>query len=47
MLDQGRVQRIGSPDDVVREMRLTILHHDLEFAREEGSKEVEIVQASS
>jgi len=28
---------------VVREMRLTILHHDLEFAREEGSKEVEIV----
>jgi hypothetical protein len=24
-------------------MRLTILHHDLEFAREEGSKEVEIV----
>ena len=43
MLDHGRVHAIGSPDDVVREMRLTILHHDLEFAREEGSKEVEIV----
>ncbi len=43
MLDHGRVHAIGSPEDVVREMRLTILHHDLEFAREEGSKEVEIV----
>jgi ABC-2 type transport system ATP-binding protein len=43
MLDHGRVHTTGSPDDVVREMRLTILHHDLEFAREEGSKEVEIV----
>ena len=38
MLDHGRVHAIGSPDDVVREMRLTILHHDLEFAREEGSE---------
>jgi ABC-type polysaccharide/polyol phosphate transport system ATPase subunit len=45
MLDHGRVHAIGSPDDVVREMRLTILHHDLEFAREEGSKEVEIAAA--
>jgi len=43
MLDHGRVHAVGSPEDVVREMRLTILHHDLEFAREEGSKEVEIV----
>jgi ABC-2 type transport system ATP-binding protein len=43
MLDHGRIHAIGSPDDVVRQMRLTILHHDLEFAREEGSKEVEIV----
>jgi ABC-type polysaccharide/polyol phosphate transport system ATPase subunit len=42
MLDHGRVHTAGAPDDVVREMRLTILHHDLEFAREEGSKEVEI-----
>jgi ABC-2 type transport system ATP-binding protein len=43
MLDHGRIHAAGSPDDVVREMRLTILHNDLEFAREEGSKEVEIV----
>jgi ABC-2 type transport system ATP-binding protein len=43
MLDHGQVRAIGAPDDVVREMRLTILHHDLEFAREEGSKEVEIM----
>ena len=43
MLDHGRVHATGAPDDVVREMRLTILHNDLEFAREEGSKEVEIV----
>jgi ABC-2 type transport system ATP-binding protein len=43
MLDHGRIHSTGSPDDVVREMRLTILHNDLEFAREEGSKEVEIV----
>jgi ABC-2 type transport system ATP-binding protein len=41
--DHGRVHATGAPDDVVREMRLRILHHDLEFAREEGSKEVEIV----
>ncbi|MEX0984172.1 MAG: ABC transporter ATP-binding protein [Actinomycetota bacterium] len=45
MLDHGRVQVIGDPDDVVREMRLTILKNDLEFAREEGSKEIEIVAA--
>jgi hypothetical protein len=43
MLDHGRIHSTGAPDDVVREMRLTILHNDLEFAREEGSKEVEIV----
>jgi ABC-2 type transport system ATP-binding protein len=45
MLDHGRVHAHGSPDDVVRQMRLTILKHDLEFAHEEGSKEVEIVAA--
>jgi ABC-2 type transport system ATP-binding protein len=43
MLDHGNVHAMGSPDDVVREMRFTILHHDLEFAREEGSKEIEVV----
>ncbi|HEY7476775.1 MAG TPA: ABC transporter ATP-binding protein [Actinomycetota bacterium] len=43
MLDHGVVHAIGDPDDVVRAMRLTILAHDLEFAHEEGSKEVEIL----
>ena len=45
MLDHGLVKAMGEPDDVVREMRLAILHHDLEYAREEGSKEVEIAAA--
>jgi len=45
MLDHGVIHSIGLPDEVVREMRLTILKHDLEFAREEGSKEVEILGA--
>jgi ABC-2 type transport system ATP-binding protein len=43
MLDHGLVHAIGSPDEVVREMRMTILRHDLEFAREEGTREVEIL----
>jgi ABC-2 type transport system ATP-binding protein len=43
MLDHGLVHAIGSPDEVVREMRMTILKHDLEFAREEGTREVEIL----
>jgi ABC-2 type transport system ATP-binding protein len=42
MLDHGLVHAIGSPDEVVREMRLTILRHDLEFAGEEGTREIEI-----
>ena len=46
MLDHGRVQAVGRPDDVVREMRMTILKHDLDFVREEGSKEIEIAAAS-
>jgi ABC-2 type transport system ATP-binding protein len=43
MLDHGFVHAIGSPDEVVREMRMTILKHDLEFAREEGTREIEIL----
>ena len=43
MLDHGLVHAIGSPDEVVREMRMTILKHDLEFAREEGTREIEIM----
>jgi ABC-2 type transport system ATP-binding protein len=46
MLDHGLVHAIGSPDEVVREMRMTILKHDLEFAREEGTREVEILGGS-
>jgi ABC-type polysaccharide/polyol phosphate transport system ATPase subunit len=46
MLDHGQVHAVGNPDDVVREMRLRILTHDLEFAHEEGAKEIEIVGAS-
>jgi ABC-2 type transport system ATP-binding protein len=46
MLDHGQIHAIGNPDDVVREMRLRILTHDLEFAHEEGAKEVEIVEAA-
>jgi ABC-2 type transport system ATP-binding protein len=46
MLDHGRVRTSGDPDDVVREMRLAILKHDLDFARDEGSRELEILGAS-
>jgi ABC-type glutathione transport system ATPase component len=45
MLDHGVVHTSGIPDDVVRAMRLSILKHDLEFAKDSGSKEVEIVGA--
>src|SRR5437773_11502322 len=43
MLDHGLVHAIGAPDEVVREMRMTILKHDLEFALEEGTREIEIL----
>jgi ABC-2 type transport system ATP-binding protein len=46
MLDHGVIHAIGGPDQVVREMRRTISKHDLEFAREEGSREVEILGGS-
>jgi ABC-2 type transport system ATP-binding protein len=46
MLDHGLVHAIGSPDEVVREMRMTILKHDLEFAREEGTREIEIMSGA-
>jgi ABC-2 type transport system ATP-binding protein len=46
MLDHGRMRTSGDPDEVVREMRLAILKHDLDFAREEGTRELEILGAS-
>ena len=45
MLDHGKVHAIGAPDDVVREMRMTILHRDLAYAHDEGTKEIEIAEA--
>jgi ABC-2 type transport system ATP-binding protein len=46
MLDHGRVRTSGDPDEVVRQMRLAILKHDLDFARDEGTRELEILGAA-
>jgi len=46
MLQKGVIHAAGDPDDVVREFRLTMLKHDLAYATEQGSKELEIVEAS-
>jgi ABC-2 type transport system ATP-binding protein len=46
MLDHGKVHAMGSPDTVVRALRLKILAHDLSYAVDEGTREVEIVSAS-
>jgi ABC-2 type transport system ATP-binding protein len=46
MLDHGRVRTSGDPDEVVRQMRLAILKHDLDFARDEGTRELEILGAT-
>jgi ABC-2 type transport system ATP-binding protein len=42
MLHRGQVHAIGSPDDVVHEMRDVLLRRDPNFVPEEGSREVEI-----
>ena len=42
MLDHGRVHTSGAPDEVVREMRHTLLQADPGFVPEEGSRELEI-----
>ena len=46
MLDHGRIYTMGAPDGVVRALRLKILQHDLSYAVDEGTKEVEIVSAA-
>jgi ABC-2 type transport system ATP-binding protein len=46
MLDHGQIHTIGTPENVVRALRLKILQHDLSYAADEGTKEVEIVSAS-
>lgn len=45
MLDHGQMHTIGSPDEVVRELRLVMLKHDLAYATDEGTREIEIVSA--
>jgi ABC-2 type transport system ATP-binding protein len=43
MLHHGRVHALGSPEDVVREMRYVLLgQFDASFVPEEGTREVEI-----
>jgi ABC-2 type transport system ATP-binding protein len=46
MLDHGEIHAMGTPDGVVRALRLKILQHDLSYAADEGTKEVEIVSAA-
>jgi ABC-2 type transport system ATP-binding protein len=45
MLRSGQIHVAGSPDDVVREFRLQMLKHDLAYAKDEGTHEIEIVSA--
>ena len=45
MLDHGSIHSQGAPDQVVRDFRLVMLQHDLDYATDEGTKEVEIVSA--
>jgi ABC-2 type transport system ATP-binding protein len=45
MLDHGSIHSQGAPDQVVRDFRLVMLQHDLEYATDEGTKEIEIVSA--
>ncbi|HLB62650.1 MAG TPA: ABC transporter ATP-binding protein [Actinomycetota bacterium] len=45
MLDRGRIHASGRPDEVVRELRLLSLRHDVDYAGEEGTREIEIVSA--
>jgi ABC-2 type transport system ATP-binding protein len=42
MLHRGQVHAIGSPEDVVREMRYVLLGQDEGFIPEEGTREAEI-----
>jgi ABC-type polysaccharide/polyol phosphate transport system ATPase subunit len=42
MLDHGKVHAIGSPNEVVYELRYVLLRRDPNFVPEEGTREVEI-----
>jgi ABC-2 type transport system ATP-binding protein len=46
MLQKGEIHVAGDPDEVVREFRLSMLKDDLAYAREQGSRELEIVGAT-
>jgi ABC-2 type transport system ATP-binding protein len=45
MLKQGRIHVAGDPDEVVREFRLMVMKHDLAYAWDRGTREIEIVSA--
>jgi ABC-2 type transport system ATP-binding protein len=45
VLSKGRIHAQGSPDQVVREFRLLMLEHELPYASEKGTREIEIVSA--
>ena len=45
LLERGKIRNIGRPEDVVRDFRLLMLKHDLAYATEQGTKEIEIVSA--
>jgi ABC-2 type transport system ATP-binding protein len=45
MLHHGSIHSEGAPDQVVRDFRLVMLQHDLDYATDEGTKEIEIVSA--
>lgn len=46
MLDHGTVHATGEPNDVVRALRFQILQHDVGFAADEGTREIEIASAA-
>jgi ABC-2 type transport system ATP-binding protein len=45
MLLRGKVHAAGRPGEVIREYRLLHMRHDLAYMYDEGSKEIEIVNA--
>ena len=46
VLSRGRIHARGEPDHIVREFRALMLRQELPYAREEGTREIEIVSAA-
>jgi ABC-2 type transport system ATP-binding protein len=46
MLDHGEIVQQGDPDEVVRTFRRSVLRHDLAYAAETESRDVEVVSAA-